>query len=227
MELKMFLRVIQRRWPIILVVPVLVAAFAVFQERTHEPTYTSTLRAAVIRHPDPELSSEDAYYNYVASEFAIDDLVEAVRGNVFAAAIHARATELDTDPSRVDRSASVSAERRHRIIDVHIESHDAAVAELIAQAAATELEERAFEYLGLTEAESSAIVQIVERPGGAAANTRQLQMLLVLQVLAAAGAGVLIAFLIDYLDDTLYDADTAALTMRLPHLVTIPRDRGA
>jgi capsular polysaccharide biosynthesis protein len=222
-ELKHVLRIVLRRWPVILILPVMVAALALVQERSHEPTYSSTLRASVIRHPDPSLSSEDAYYNYVASEFAIDDLVEAVRGNVFASAVAERAREASGGSMP---PASIGAERRHRILEVRIESRDAAVAEAVAQAAAAELEERAFEYLGMSAAESSAIVQVIQRPSAAQPDTGRHQLLLLLQLLAAFGAGVLLAFLVDYLDDAIYDADTASLATRLPLLTKIPRDGG-
>lgn len=214
-------RVIVRRWPIIVIVPVLVGAIVLIQEQSHEPRYTSTLRASVIRHPDPALSSEDAYYNYVASEFAIDDLVEAVRGNVFSGTVTERASAAS---DLGGHSASIAAERRHRILEVRVESRDAAVAEAIARAAAVELEERAFEYLGLGQADSSAIVQVIQHPGAAQPDTGRHQLLLLLQIFAALGAGVLLALLIDFLDDTLYDGDVASMATRLPLLVTIPRD---
>jgi capsular polysaccharide biosynthesis protein len=224
MELKMFLQIVRRRWLIIIIVPVLVSAFVAFQERSHDPIYTTTVRASVIRHPDPSLSSEDAYYNYVASEFAIDDLVEAVRGNVFADAVAVRAQSGPADAAHQDHPASIHAERRHRIMDIHVESRDAATAERVGRAAASELEEHAFEYLGLTAAESSAIVQIIQRPGAASPDSGRHRLLLLIQIVAALGAGVLLAFLIDYLDDSLHDGETAAAAMRLPHLATIPGD---
>ncbi|HUG16383.1 MAG TPA: hypothetical protein VMM78_15375 [Thermomicrobiales bacterium] len=226
MELKLLLRVVRRRWPIILALPVLVAALTLYQERSHEPMYTATLRASVIRQPDPGVDSEQAYYNWVASEFAIDDLVEAVRGNVFAESAAARARATAGTPQLGTHGASIGAERRHRIIDVRIHSRDANVAELVAQAAAAELEERAFEYLGMTEVDSSAIVQIIQRPGAAQPDTGRHQLLLLLQLMSALGAGVLLAFLIDYLDDTLHDGEAASIALRLPHLATVPRDGG-
>jgi capsular polysaccharide biosynthesis protein len=41
----------------------------------------------------------------------------------------------------------------------------------------------------------------------------------------ALGVGVLLAFFVDYLDDTLYDLDAVQAVMRLPHLTTVTGKR--
>ena len=45
-----------------------------------------------------------------------------------------------------------------------------------------------------------------------------------LEVLAALGFGVLLAFLVDYIDDTLYDAESTTAALRLPHLASVPAE---
>lgn len=92
----------------------------------------------------------------------------------------------------------------------------------MARAVADELELDATAYLGLDKLESTALIDVIERPNGAAPNTMRTLLLLALEVLAGIGAGVLIAFLVDYLDDTLRDAETLTATLGLPHLATVP-----
>jgi capsular polysaccharide biosynthesis protein len=225
MELKHYLRIIARRWPIIVFLPLLVGLLAVYQFAVRDATYTSHVAAVVTRHPDPQQSDEyqyDAYYNYVSSEFAIDDLVEAVNGNVFAQAVAERARAAGADVSTSEVQGALAADRRHRILHVTAGSRDQAQAETIAQAAAAELEARAFHYLGVDTAGTTAIVSIIERPEQAVRDISRLQLLILLQLLAAAGAGVLLAFFLEYLDDTLYDREAVELALRLPHLADVP-----
>jgi capsular polysaccharide biosynthesis protein len=230
LELKHYLRTVARRWPIILLVPLLVALLSVYQLTVRDATFTAHLAAVVTRHPDPQQSGEyqyDAYYNYVASEFAIDDLVEAVSGNVFAEAVAARARAEGAGVSGNDVQSALDANRRHRILNVDVHSRDRDQAEVIARAAAAELEERAFNYLGVDAAGTTAIVSMIERPGSAERDVSRLQLLLLVQLIAAFGAGVLLAFLLDYLDDTLYDAEAAELALQLPHLASVPLERNS
>jgi capsular polysaccharide biosynthesis protein len=226
-ELKVYLRAIRRRWPIIVLLPLLIGLMAIYQQSTRDDVYAVHIRASVLRHPDPPIASEyqyEAYYNYLSSEFAIDDLVEAIRGNVFAAAVAERASAEGPQVGAGEAHAAIAADRRHRILNLTVRSGDPAIAESIARAAAAELEERAFHYLGVETAGTTAIVQIIDRPGGAVVDTGRQQLMLLLQLVAAVGAGVLLAFLVDYLDDTLYDAEMTEEAIRLPHLASVPAE---
>jgi capsular polysaccharide biosynthesis protein len=73
--------------------------------------------------------------------------------------------------------------------------------------------------------DSDAVVQVIDQPGQAGPDNSRARLLLVLQVIAAAGAGVLLAFLVDYLDDTFHDGEVAAATLGVPHLASVPVER--
>ena len=93
MELKHYLRILGLRWRVVLLPVLLVLAVVIIQEFARPPSYATELRASVIRDLDTPPSDDygyDGYYNYLASEFAIDDLVEALRGNVFSEAVAQR-----------------------------------------------------------------------------------------------------------------------------------------
>jgi capsular polysaccharide biosynthesis protein len=229
LELKTYFNILKRRWPIVVLLPLIVGLGAIYQEVSRDPSYSTHTRATVIREPDLPPAGEfdyDRYYNYLASEFAIDDLVEAARGNVFSAGVAARLpAELGVGAGEVQNSMAV--ERQHRVLTMTATSGDPHTAELIAQAAADELKEGAFDYLGIEGIGSSAVVEVIQTPGVAAADTGRARLLLVLQVIAALGAAVLLAFVIDYLDDTLYDAESTADVLRVPHLASVPAERAA
>jgi capsular polysaccharide biosynthesis protein len=228
-ELKSYLNILKRRWPIVVLLPLLVALGALYQDATRDPQYSTDVRATVIRQPDAAPAGEfdyDRYYNYLASEFAIDDLVEAVRGNVFAEGVVAR-LPAGSDVSAGDVQNILAADRQHRILTMTATSTDGTEAELVARAAVEELEQAAFQYLGVEAIGSEAVVEIIQTPGAASPDTGRARLLLILQVVAALGTAVLLAFLIDYLDDTLYDAESTAAALRVPHLASVPGERQA
>lgn len=228
MELKHYLRVLLRRWPALVVLPLLAVVLAVVQEAARDPRYSTQARATVIREPETPPAGEfdyDRYYNYLASEFAIDDLVEAVRGNVFAAAVAERLRAEGVEIGAGEVQGAIAADRMHRVLTMNVSSGDAARAEQIARAATAELQASAFEYLGIEGVGSPAVVNIVQEPGAASEDTGRARLLLALQIVAALGAGVLLAFLVDYLDDTLYDGESAAAALALPELASVPAER--
>jgi capsular polysaccharide biosynthesis protein len=46
-----------------------------------------------------------------------------------------------------------------------------------------------------------------------------------LQIVAAIGAGVLLAYLVDYLDDSLHDGEQTATILGVPLLASVPLER--
>lgn len=227
MELKDYLAILWRRWYYVVAVPLLVLVGVIYQFTQATTTYTATARLAVTRAPDPmpeppSFFRYDDYYTYLASEYLIDDLVEMVRGNVFANDVAATLAAQGVDVSPGEIQGSINSDRINRIISLHIRSGDAERAILIAQAAATTLEEKAGTYFNFNVPRDEAIVTQVEVPEQAAANTQRQQMLLLLQVLVGVFAGVLIAFLIDYLDDTLRSPETVSAALDLPVIGIIP-----
>jgi len=226
MELKVYLQALWRRWPILVALPLLVGLLAIFQEASRDTTYVTDAKLRVISE---QLEGEFTDYpmddNFIASEYAIDDLVEAVRGNVFAAAVAERIRASGIDVGSDEVQAAIAAEREHRVLNVTVRSGDPARAEVIARAATAELEAGAFEYIGLSSPDAGSVVRVIDQPGYAGPDTSRARLLLLLQVIAAAGAGVLLAFLVDYLDDRLYDGDATAATLGLPHLASVPAER--
>jgi capsular polysaccharide biosynthesis protein len=224
-ELKAYLDILRRRWPALVAVPLIVLLLVVVQEATRDPSYTATARVSVVRERDPlpdERYAYDNYYNYLTSEFAIDDLVEATRGDVFAEAVAERVRATGRDISTGDVQAALSNDRKHRIITYQATSSDPDTAIAIAAAAAAELEERAFEYIGLPASGAGVVARVTDRPGDAASNTTRARLLLAMELIAALMFGVLLAFFVHYIDDTLYDAETTATALGLPHLVSVP-----
>lgn len=228
MELKSYLHVLVRRWPAVVILPLLVGLLAIYQDMSRVTQYTANAQLSVLRTPDPRPVEDfryDEYYNYLTSEFKIDDLVETVDGNVFAAAV---AERLSSEGMSIDTAGvqmALSSDRRHRIFSMDVTTPEPDRSLQIARVAVTELEENAALYLDMPNDDAGATVRVVQVPNDTSPDTTQARIILTLGVLAALGAGVLLAFLVDYLDDTLYDADSTAAATKLPLLATAPADR--
>lgn len=228
MELKVYVQALRRRWPVMLILPLVVGLLAVVQEVSRETLYATEAKLRIISQQlDGEFTENPADDNFIASEYAIDDMVEAAQGNVFAAAIAARVRAAGRDVGSDEVQSAIDAERAHRVLVITVRSPDPELAEAIAREATVELEAAAYDYIGVPSPESEAVVQVIEQPGEAGPDASRARLLLLLQVVAAAGAGVLLAFLVDYLDDTLRDGETTAATLGIPHLASVPAERRA
>lgn len=228
MELRSYLSVLVRRWPLIVALPLVVLLVAVYQDVTRTTNYTATASISVIRSPDPPVEGDytyDEYYNYLASEFAVDDLVEIVSGSVFSEAVAERLRELGFDIDGEAVQSALSGDRTHRIVSLEATTTEGDKSIAIAVAAAQQLQESGLSYLG-AEDESPAIVQMVEIPDSANADTGRARLILLLGIIVAAGLGALLALLVDYLDDRLYEPEAAAVATGLPHIATVPGERG-
>jgi capsular polysaccharide biosynthesis protein len=228
-ELKSYLNILLRRWPIVVGLPIIVALLAIVQLVNHDPVYTTDVKARVI-YEDNQPPTDDyqygGYYTFSASEYNIDDLVEVLRGNVFSTAVANRIDQGSYQLSVDDIKQAVTTDRTHRILTVSVSTTNANRSVAIANAIADELEQSASDYLGLKQIGSQALIDIVDRPNNARDDATKTRLLMALEVVAALGAGVLIAFFVDYLDDTLYDGETTAAALHVPHLASVPAENG-
>ena len=228
MELKAYIQALRRRWPILVALPLLVGLLAVVQEVSRDTTYATYAKLRVISEQlDGEFTDYPADDNFIASEYAIDDLVQAVRGNVFSAAVAERVRAAGIDIGQEEVESAISSEREHRVLTVTVRSGEPAHAEAIAREATAELQAAAFEYIGLPSADAGSVVRVIDQPGEAGPDTSRARLLLLLQVIAAAGAAILLAFLVDYLDDTLHEGEATAATLGVPHLASVQVERRA
>lgn len=228
MELKHYLRILRLRWRVVVLPVVLVLVVAVYQEVARPTTYSTEVRASVIRdldQPPPDAYSYDGYYNYLASEFAIDDLVEALRGNVFAEAVAQRLSDEGATYSEGDVRSALAVSRKHRIVTLTVSSSERERAAEIAAGAEAELDENAFQYISVSAADPSAMVRIIQQPEEPGYDASRARLLIVMELLAAIGLGILLAYVVHFLDDRLHDAETAVGALHLPMLARLPAER--
>lgn len=228
MELKWYLQVLLRRWPALVILPLVVGMLALYQDMTRTEEYSANARLSVVRLPDSQPVEDfryDEYYNYLASEFKIDDLVETVRGNVFAEAVANRMNAAGMNASTGEVQGSLSSDRQHRILSLTVTTTDPERTLAISRAAVEELESNPEIYLDVLSEGAGASVRAIQIPHGAGEDSARARLILALMVMVALGAGVLLAFVVDYLDDTLYEAETVSAATGLPVVATVPAER--
>lgn len=229
MELKFYLQALLRRWWIVLLVPLLVLVFGGWDYMNRDHSYSADAKVVYMLSPDAPVPNEfeyDDYYNYLASEYAIDDLVELVKGNVFAEAVAERLQAEGQQIGTGEVQAALSATREHRVLTITSTTGDPDRSVMIARAAQQEVQEGAVKFLVNRSADGSpAIVQSVQVPTGAASDQNRARLLLILSLIVAVGAGVVLAFVIDYLDDRVQDADGVTEALSLPILASVRERR--
>jgi capsular polysaccharide biosynthesis protein len=228
-ELKAYLAILWRRWYVVVLVPAIVLMGVLYQSRRTNPTYTATAKLSVVRAAqqanNPDVNQYNGYYQYLASEYALDDLVQVVEGNVFAddVAAHIK-SDSGADVSAGEVQGALQSSRINRILTISATSTTPDRAVLIASEAAKTLEQNGTNYFK-TSPDVAASIQTIQKPLGAGENTSKRLLLYLMQIAVAVFAGVLIALFIDYLDDTLRTPESVSTALGLPVLGVIPDER--
>lgn len=218
MELRQYGRIILRRWWLTaaLVAVVLVVSLATYQEPA--PLYQVTMRFAIGIEGDEPVSAasgEGRSDAWLASEYLADDLSEVLKGGDFAARI---SQQVGFEVP----AGTVFASREHRIMTVTITWSDRDQARAIAETVGAAVADGGAEYFPQLVGVQAKAVRI-DGPGiGQVGRSLRDKLDLPLRLFVALVAGVALAFLWDYLDDTVRDrAEVEALGVDV--LGEIPR----
>jgi capsular polysaccharide biosynthesis protein len=198
MELRQYWQIVWRRWWLIAALVILVLVVSLVTYQSPEPVYVASMRFAIgIEGVEPvdSVSGEGRSDAWLASEYLADDLSEVLKGGDFANRISQR---VDFDVA----AGSIFASREHRIMTVTITGNDPARVQAVAEATAAAIADGGADYFPqLTGVEARAV--LIDGPGiGQAGPSLQAQLDLPLRLFVALVAGVALAFLWDYFDDT-------------------------
>jgi capsular polysaccharide biosynthesis protein len=173
-----------------------------------EPVYQVSMRFAIgIEGSEPveAISGEGRSDAWLASEYLADDLSEVLKGGDFAA----RVSEQVGFPVP---AGTIFASREHRIMTVTITWRDREQAQAIAEAVGAAVENGGADYFPqLVGVQAKAV--LIDGPGiGQVGRSLKDKLDLPIRLFVALVAGVALAFLWDYLDDTVRDhSDLEAL----------------
>jgi capsular polysaccharide biosynthesis protein len=158
----------------------------------------------------------------LTSEYLVDDLGEIVRSQVFTEEVSRRTAEqgITVPPGAI--GSSTQPGKLHRILTVNVSWPDAAQLAVIADAVVATLTESSADFFAQFSAEE-ADIRLIDPPViGAVGPSARDRLDLPLRLLLALVAGVALAFLLHYLDDSVNDsADLEELD--LPVLGEIPK----
>jgi capsular polysaccharide biosynthesis protein len=210
MELRQYGHIVWKRvWIIVaLLVVVLIGSLALRPEPAS--LYQATMRFLVGVAPEARTGdyyTYDRYYTWLSSEYLADDLSEVVKYSAFADDVSAHLAQRE-EPITVSPGAiqgSTVAEKQHRILTLRITWGGADELAAIANAAAEVLPQNGPDYfapVGAGEARFTLIDRPVVVPVGKSLRER---LDLPIRLFLALLAGVALAFLLDYLDDTVRD----------------------
>lgn len=226
MELRAYGSVIWRwKWLIAVVALLTFAASFVIQVR-ESATYEAVVRLAL--KPNLPLTSteyspaEHQYYEYVASEYLNDDVMEVTEGASFQAAVAERAAAALNRPV----SVSFESDKAHKLLFFTVSANDPAEAVAVGAAIAELLTDPNSSFYAMFVSYNPSVTLVDEIKAEPAAGASRALLFVVLRVVLALVAGLGLAFLLEYLDDTLRSAREVEALTGLAVLAEIPAGRG-
>lgn len=220
MELRRYFQIIRRYWLLVLVLG-LVGLLAAYQYYTsNRPTYQAQAQVRITQIP----SANDPYsgiYANQSSEYAADDFTKIIPGNRFMEAVSSQLKEVNTNLTTGALQGMVAVERKHRILTITTSSNNPVEASQVARAIADTLETSAATFVEPRDVKAS----VVNVPSSANLSGGRTVLLAAVRVIAGLLAGIGLAFLLAYLDNSIKTKAEAEETLGLPTMGLIPAYR--
>jgi len=230
MELHEYWQIYRRRWwlPLVLVLAVaLISALQLRPWQTPPPSYSASLRllVGVLPATDADVTSYDPrYYAWQTSEYLVDDFTEVLRSDLFAQKVSQRLSEQGiTVPAGLIQGSSATGSL-HRILSVSLSWPDQPGLEAISAAVVAEITENVPFYFRQLGTENSFATILDEPRVAAVGPSLRHRIELPLRIALALLAGILLVFLLDYLDTTVRNRQEIE-ALGLLVLGEIPRHR--
>lgn len=230
MELRRYWTIVMRRLPVALAVPLLVGLGSLALLLVRPASYTATAKVQLVLVPqqadNPDLFRYADYYNFLATEYTVDDVTEIMNGNVFrddlARLLQSPEYNLKIEQEQLDGALRVS--RKHRVLMITVTAGNRDWAKAIADGATKIVQRDPVKYFsrGGSPVKEDAALLVIERPLEAQGNRSTAIMNVALQTLLGLFAGLGLAFLLEYLDDRLRGAEAVCEALALPVLGEIP-----
>jgi len=184
-----------------------VLAVSLLVRPTHAPLYQATMRFMMGLEPEVKSGdyyAYDKYYTWLTAEYLVDDVSELVRSSAFARAVSDRLTNAGINVPAGAIHGSTQAGQLHRVLTVSIIGGDSTQLADIANAVVAVLPgeiTRHFAQVGT----SGVYASLIDPPaiGLVGASLRE-KLDLPIRLFLALAAGIALAFLLDYLDDTVH-----------------------
>lgn len=224
MELRHYWKLFKRRWLLVVLPAVVVLVIGLGTYQSPPPVYNVGVRFLVAQPPSEgaDTADEQRYYNWLASEYIVNGLTDWVKSGTFATAVSQELAAQGIDVPAGAIQGSLSADNARSMLIVSMTSGDGEQLKAMMDAAAAVLIEQNSTALPQLGGETAVVVQqdlpvVNQIPAGIRS-----QLDLPLRILLALGAGIGLAFLVEYLDPTIRERDEIA-KLGLPIMGEIPK----
>lgn len=216
LELRQYWQILVDRAVVVIatfLVALVVGAASVYMIPQVAAPYQASLVLAVAPRPEPKTGdyySYDSYYAYVASEYFNDDLINVLESSDFMQTIRA---QLQGYPGGAP-SGSILGKKAHRIVTLTISSPTAAGAVALGKAVEDYLTSPAArtQLYDKINSQQEPTVSIISQPQIIAGPTGRHALLdVAARALVGLVVGVGLAFLLEYLDDSVRPGDVQRL----------------
>ena len=216
-----FWAVVRRRWPVLLILPLLALGLAGYNYQHAAKSYIAVGETTVtsIAPQPPTPQGYDNYYRALASEAATDDLVRIIPGSKFAGDVAKRLQGKGLNYPADVVQKSLTASRVFRALTVNATTGDPNRSVAIEQAALDELAANAPSYFPNRPIE----VSIINYPTKATAKSLKAGALAAGTLIAGLLLAAVIALLVDLFDSRLHDRREIEDQLGLPIVGAIPR----
>jgi len=223
MELRQYGKIVRRHLWVVILLPLVALIAGLLFRAPYTPLHQASMRFTIGVNPpsDTPPTGEDLYNYELASEYFADDFSEIVKSGAFAQDVNERLEDMGVAiPAGAVQGYTVAA-KQHRILTIRITWPDRQELEAIAEATISALEEESEKYLPQLGA-VGAQVFVIDPPTVTSLGIPLRQRLdLPIRVLLGLIAGVGLAFLLDYLDDSLRETEEVE-ALGIPVLGRIP-----
>lgn len=210
MELRQLWQLFRRRWWVAVIPTLIVLVVGLVTYNLPGSFYSVGVRFIVGQEPTDAAATEDEerYYNWLTSEYIVNGLTDWIRGERFAAAVSAQLAQEGIDVPAGEIRGSLAADNTRSMMTVILNSgRDQAAVEQMINAVITILTTQNADALPQLGDEPAVLVQLDTPIVNQIAPGIRSQLDLPLRVALALGAGIGLAFLVEYLDPTVRGRD--------------------
>jgi capsular polysaccharide biosynthesis protein len=205
MELRQYWKIIYRRWWIIVALLLVVLILSMLTRPSRAPVYVASMRFMMGLEPEAKTGdyyTYDKYYTWLTTEYLVDDVSELVRSGAFAQAVSQQLANLGVTVPAGAIHGSTQAGTLHRILTVNIAWGDAGELAQIANAVVAVLPSEVANHFAQV-GTSGVYASLIDPPGiGAVGASLREKMDIPIRLLLALVAGIALAFVLDYLDES-------------------------
>ncbi len=224
MELKAYWQILKRRWLLVLIPAVVVLIVGVATYSAPGTAYNAGVRFIVSQSPSEAAadSDEQRLANWQTSEYIVNGLTDWVRGGQFAELVSAHLAESGTAIDAGAIRGSIAADNVRSMMTLSMTFGNPAALEKMMNAAAAVLVEQNEVGLPQLGGETAVLVQLDQPIINPVSAGLFDQLQLPIRFVLALGAGLGLAFLVDYLDPTVRERKELE-KMGLPVMGEIPK----